>query len=236
MNIALAQIKPNAVDLSFNLNKHLEFIEIAIHNNADWVIFPELSITGYEPSKAETFQFSKVMMNEFQKYANQGICISVGAPTQTINGISISAINFYPNSEHKTYYKQYLHSDELPHFVPEKNEKNLLSETLGFAICYESSLDEHLNATINHGATFYIASTAKDKDGVSNTFERFPKISSKHNIQTFLVNSVGKQDNFTAYGNTAAWNRKGELIAKLNETEEGILLINTETNSYNKFA
>ncbi|MBN2047430.1 MAG: hypothetical protein JW750_06275 [Anaerolineaceae bacterium] len=47
LRIALAQIFPKLGDVEANLEKHLEFIRAAKENNADVVIFPELSLTGY---------------------------------------------------------------------------------------------------------------------------------------------------------------------------------------------
>ncbi|MCD6107214.1 MAG: hypothetical protein J7J57_03305 [Caldisericaceae bacterium] len=47
IKIALAQINPLLGDIEKNREKHLEFIEKAIENNAQIIVFPELSITGY---------------------------------------------------------------------------------------------------------------------------------------------------------------------------------------------
>jgi NAD+ synthase (glutamine-hydrolysing) len=45
--VALAQIEPKLGDLNANVKLHLEQIEIARSQNADLVVFPELSLTGY---------------------------------------------------------------------------------------------------------------------------------------------------------------------------------------------
>ncbi len=48
VKFALAQINPVLGDLEKNIKKHEEFIERAIQNDADVIVFPELSITGYK--------------------------------------------------------------------------------------------------------------------------------------------------------------------------------------------
>ena len=53
MKIALCQIKPKSGDITFNISKHMEFIAKAINANADFICFPELSLTGYEPELAK---------------------------------------------------------------------------------------------------------------------------------------------------------------------------------------
>ncbi|MDF1519118.1 MAG: hypothetical protein P1P73_01400 [Brevefilum sp.] len=47
IKIALAQFNSKLGDVKANLEKHLELIEEAHKQNADLVIFPELSLTGY---------------------------------------------------------------------------------------------------------------------------------------------------------------------------------------------
>jgi NAD+ synthase (glutamine-hydrolysing) len=48
ITIGLAQIYPKLGDLKANLNKHLEYIERAEKQGVDLLIFPELSMTGYQ--------------------------------------------------------------------------------------------------------------------------------------------------------------------------------------------
>lgn len=47
LQIALAQISTKLGDVEANLEKHLNFIKQAKEQNADLVVFPELSLTGY---------------------------------------------------------------------------------------------------------------------------------------------------------------------------------------------
>ncbi len=47
IKFALAQINPVLGDIEKNRKKHLEFIEKAMEENANVIVFPELSLTGY---------------------------------------------------------------------------------------------------------------------------------------------------------------------------------------------
>jgi NAD+ synthase (glutamine-hydrolysing) len=47
IKVALAQVSPILGDLDRNINQHCEFIEQAIKQKADLIVFPELSLTGY---------------------------------------------------------------------------------------------------------------------------------------------------------------------------------------------
>jgi predicted amidohydrolase len=48
ITIALAQIYPKLADVPANLSRHLEFIRRAVEAKADLIVFPELSLTGYQ--------------------------------------------------------------------------------------------------------------------------------------------------------------------------------------------
>jgi NAD+ synthase (glutamine-hydrolysing) len=47
LNLALAQIATKLGDVECNLEKHLDYIKQAKSQNADVLVFPELSLTGY---------------------------------------------------------------------------------------------------------------------------------------------------------------------------------------------
>src|SRR5512145_1780641 len=48
LNVGLAQIYPKLGDVCANLDKHLEYVQRAVDAGVDMVIFPELSLTGYQ--------------------------------------------------------------------------------------------------------------------------------------------------------------------------------------------
>ncbi len=53
MKICVAQTRPIIGDIQRNIERHKNFIALAGSYGADTVIFPELSLTGYEPTLAE---------------------------------------------------------------------------------------------------------------------------------------------------------------------------------------
>jgi NAD+ synthase (glutamine-hydrolysing) len=48
LTIAMAQMYPKLGDVAFNLRQHLEYIEQASQQGAHLIVFPELSLTGYQ--------------------------------------------------------------------------------------------------------------------------------------------------------------------------------------------
>ena len=54
MKICIAQTKPVTGDVNKNIDTHKKFADLAAFYRADAIIFPELSLTGYEPTLAES--------------------------------------------------------------------------------------------------------------------------------------------------------------------------------------
>lgn len=119
MKICIAQTKPIKGDIDSNIAAHLKMTDIAVLLSTDLIVFPELSLTGYEPLLSEglaTIATDK-SLEVFQKVSDtKGIIICVGLPTRGDLGIHISMAIFQPYQAPLTNSKQYLHSDELPIF------------------------------------------------------------------------------------------------------------------------
>lgn len=228
MKIALIQYQSVKGDIAANILRHLDFVKGAIQENADLVVFPELSLTGYEPSLANDLAIPKddTRLQEFQQLAdNHHITIGIGVPLSQPNGVSIAMLIIQPLQERKVYIKNYLHEDELPYFVTGNSTVACIKGKIGLAICYELSVEAHLKKALQQNITTYLASTAKHQRGVADAHRRLSSISRQHGIYTLFCNSVGESDNFTANGGTAAWDTSGTLIYHLNRTEERMSIV-----------
>ena len=73
MKIGIVQIQPLKGKVDKNIKNHLWLIEHEITLNADVIIFPELSITGYEPQLAKELakDIENNMFNSFQELWNK---------------------------------------------------------------------------------------------------------------------------------------------------------------------
>lgn len=236
MKICLAQTKPISGQVESNQIAQEKFIKLAHQNGADLIIFPELSLTGYEPRLAQDLSMDQQSKNfeKFQLLADKlAIIIISSAPLKTSNGPSISSIIFQPFKQMEIYSKRFLHADELPYFI--SGEKpvyiNTGDQKISIAICYEISVPEHAEEASKNKATIYLASVAKTKKGMELAYQGLPQIAKKYSMQVLICNSIGFQDNFEAAGLSAVWNQNAELITSLDNQNEGIILYDTETQS-----
>ena len=234
MKICIAQTTPIKGDIQKNIENHKKLIELSIKNNADLIIFPELSLTGYEPELAELLASTKddKKLDEFQKISNTNqIIIGVGLPTKNKNGICISMVIFQPNKPRETYSKKHLHPGEEKYFVSGENLPPIKfkNHTIGLAICYETSISEHSEKAFKNGANIYIASVLNSINGVDKDINRISDIAQKYKMTSLMANFVGKSGGYDCAGKSSIWNENGQLVEQLNQVNEGIAIVDSET-------
>lgn len=232
MKIALAQISSLPGDLDANLSKHRRSVELAIAQGVGLILFPELSLTGYEPTLAAGLAMTTddPRLEVFQQLSDQNkVTMAVGAPIRTDSLPQIGLILFRPGERRRVYYKQYLHPDELPYFTAGRNASVGIYAPLpaALAICYEIALADHLDAAARCDAACYLASVAKFLSGIEAAHERLAFIAGQLQIPVLMANAVGEADGGRCAGRSAVWDKNGRMIRQLNETEEGLLVYDT---------
>jgi predicted amidohydrolase len=234
MRVGAAQLRPAAGDVDGNLEKHFQLIELAISVGADVVVFPELSVTGYEPRLAAhlCIEACDPRLRVIQDLANErGITVGVGAPTNAGGGVRISMHVFAPGAACQTYSKQQLHADELPYFVV-GTESVLLrvgGQAIAPAICYESLQSDHAAAAARMGANVYLASVAKSASGLSKAYCHYPEVARRHSMTVLMANSVGACGGFVSAGRSSAWNSRGEFLGALDDSRQGVVVFDSQT-------
>jgi len=234
MKIAIAQTRPIKGAVSANIEAHKNFIGLALTLKADAIFFPELSLTGYEPELANELATSQndSRLDTFQNISDKDkIIIGLGLPTRTESKIRISMIIFEPNRPRRTYSKQQLHSDELPHFENGVEQVVITTDEVRIvpAICYESLQPTHFENAFKLGVDIYLASVAKSEKGIENALKYFPIMARQYAIPVLMSNSVGFCDNFLSAGKSAVWTKDGKLAGQLDEKTEGMLIFDMET-------
>lgn len=237
MKIAVVQTRPVKGDVQANIERHRKFLDRAAAKGAEVVIFPELSLTGYEPRMAKELAMDAEddgRLEVFQALSDERkMVIGVGAPTLQEAGVCISMILFRPGQARRVYSKTYLHPDEEPFFASGANFPSFVANgvNLAVAICYELSVPDHAADAVESGADFYLASVAKHADGVAKAHERLGEIARTYKIPVMMANCIGPADDFVGAGASGVWSAKGEIVARLGEDEEGLVVFDTDTGA-----
>lgn len=220
MKIYLAQTTPHKGNVTKNIIDHLRAVDHAVSIDADLVVFPQLSLTGYEPilAKRLAIDIDDIALLPLQKRADeQAITIAVGMPTQSPLGVRISMLVFRPDSEVWAYHKRILHDDEIPYFA--SGDKlpfiSIAGVKISFGICYETLRETHFVEAKHHQADVFIASVAKPDRSMSKAFIHFPTMAQSYQIPIAMVNCVGPCDDFVSNGQSAVWDSNGDVVARL---------------------
>jgi predicted amidohydrolase len=234
MKIGVVQTRPVKGNIAANLADHQRWASLAVEQQVDLLVFPELSITGYEPMLAEGLATTAgdERFAGLQRMSDRyGIWLCVGVPIKVEEGVQIGMVVFQPDEPRMVYAKQYLHVDEQPYFVPGKEQLflSLDDHKIALAICYELSVPEHSVNAYSHRANVYLASVAKTAEGMEKALDVLSGIACTYSMTVLLANSVGPCDDGLCAGGSLVFNDQGELLADLDADEEGMLIYDTAT-------
>lgn len=235
MKIAIAQTRPVKGDIEANLKVHRQMIEQAVALGAGMIVFPELSVTGYEPELAKELATmpDDPRFDDLQLLSDRHhITIAVGMPVRVPDALPyIGLICFQAGQPRLIYAKQYLHADEVPYFTPGHTQLYLQAGNakVGLAICYELSVPAHAAAVHQGGADVYLVSEAKTVPGVEKAIQTLTNTAQQFGMTVLMSNCTGVCDNAMCGGRSAIWNDKGEMLAQLGADHEGILLLDLAT-------
>jgi predicted amidohydrolase len=228
VKICLAQFQSND-DVEDNLRRHVEVAQRASAAGCSLVLFPELSVTGYWPSRAAALAIGSdaPQLRPLVAVASElDITIAAGAPLKAPGGVQIGMFIIGPEGGVRVYGKQRLHADELPFFVPGTADQLLCLEGERFApaICYESLFDAHAQAAVQRGATVYMASVAKPAAAIARAHVHYRDLSVRHAIPVVVANAAGQYEDLEGAGRSAAWAPGGELRAELADGEGALIV------------
>lgn len=226
---AVAQIA-NLPTIEQNLQKHVDCIERAVQNNADYLLFPELSITGYirERAAADAFEQSDDRLQLFQELAiDHAITISVGVPVRIGKHLYISSLIYLPTGKCELYVKQYLHPgeerfyrssvDHVP-YVP------VVADTIANAICFDIENDAHVKTAVTNKATVYAASIFYSENGIQSGLERLQAIAKMYSLPVVMSNYVGTCWNTAAGGMSTIYSQTGDIVVQGSAGDECLLV------------
>ncbi len=239
MKIASAQIRPVAQNTEANISNHLRVIEEAAEQGVSFILFPEMSLTGYELELAAelAFEVTDQRLDIFaEKAKTYNMVIAAGAPVRIDGELYIGSFIFLPDGTMKVYTKQYLHVGEERFFVSGLDrhvEVEWNNEKIAFAICADIVNPLHAEAASKTGTTLYAASIFySTPTGIVEAYEQLSRYAREYGMQVLMANFTGVSYNLEARGISAFWNKEGKLVKQLNEKEEGLLVVSTGGSEY----
>jgi len=238
MIIASAQTKPKPGNVSDNLTDHYRLIKIAAEQGADLIVFPEMSITGYERENASSLAFTPDdnRLDTLKQLSNDHtIKIIAGAPIKINSDIFIGAFILQPNTPVSIYTKQFLHTGEEKYFTSSFDYNPIIqlgNEKISLAICFDIENPSHPEKACHYGCSLYIPCIFYSPEGISDAHDLLSSYAAKYSMNILLSNYCGESMNRPAGGGSAFWNKNGELITKSDTSGSGLLIAERKNDSW----
>jgi len=230
LQIGLAQIPVKDGDVKYNLAGHLEAIELAARHRVDVLLFPELSLTGYELSLAKelAYQPEAVAFAALSKAAVKSNSIIIaGCPLQMVDHSmpAIAAVICFPDGRVEFYRKQYLHPGEERYCAAGERDYffKVKGVRLALAICADFCNPEHAQRAKENEADLYLVSALISTAGYHEDSAKLSLVAQQNQLPVLLSNHISETGGWTAHGGNSVWNKRGHKIVASEGCERGIL-------------
>ena len=238
--VAAAQTTPCRGDIAANLAEHVRLIALAAVRDVGLLVFPELSLTGYELDLAPQLAFSEQdgRLDPLRELAlSRGMTLIVGAPVRVRERLHIGAFIVSAQGSLDLYTKQ-----RLGAFPPEANPSGVVppaeptlfepgdrdphfsyaEHTAAIAICADIGSPAHPLTAAERGASCYLACTFVIPQDYASDSARLQGYARQHAMNVIFSNYGGPSGGLPSAGQSAIWSAQGELLAQLEPIGSGI--------------
>ena len=243
LRLALAQINPIVGDVRKNASIITDAISKAIHSNADIVIFPEMSLSGYPPKDLlRNLHFLELIQQEMLRIIDtcRGITAVVGFPREDRYGLHNSAAIIHNGKIAAFSSKNHLSSNnyfnEASIFaIPPTDRRQPMFSLNGFNFMVAIGDDANANllprcysntdaiGLLNTEPVLLINPCARPYDSIS-CYEAQCKNAIKNACAAAFVNLAGGADELVFEGGSRIVSSTGELLASLPLFDEDMLI------------
>lgn len=224
--IAAAQSTSIAGDISENVRRHVAFVRKAGEHHANVVVFPELSLTGYEPTLAmkTAIHADDSVLLPLQSVSNElGIMLIAGCPIRARVGKPfLGAIILRPEQPIAVYRKRFVHPGEEEYFQASDDVVvcSFREAEIGIAICADIHNPLHPEDTRKLGADIYAAGVAITPNGIGDAEFDLSAIAHRYGMLAVMANYASSTGDYPIAGRSAIWNEQGQVVAQAEGTGE----------------
>ncbi|AXA54440.1 carbon-nitrogen hydrolase family protein [Pseudomonas thivervalensis] len=236
---AAAQSISIAGDVRANLSHHQRFMRAAAGQGVQLLVFPELSLTGYERGLAAELAIlpEDVVLQPLRDLAQAlGLTAVVGMPIRlTADGpVLIGALVLGADGSLGVYSKQHLHPGEEIAFAPGHGGSMLTmgQARIALAVCADFSHAGHAAAAAGQGATHYAAGVLITEGGYLPDTTLLQGYARQHAMTVLMANHGGATGGWESAGRSAIWGPDGSLLAAAPGTGELLVIVRRDVNGW----
>ncbi|KAA9153185.1 carbon-nitrogen hydrolase family protein [Amycolatopsis acidicola] len=187
LNVAVAQPVSLSHAVEANVAEHARLVRAA---GARVIVFPELSLTGYELGAEPIAPGDPRLAPLVDACAETGSLALVGAP---VPGPHIALLAVDGTGVSVAYRKIYLGGPEPEHFRPGDTPAVLDIDgfRVGLAICKDLGVPEHAANTAALGIDGYVAATAETVENKDLQEKRAHRVATTHGVWVAVASFAG---------------------------------------------
>ena len=230
-----------------NVQQHLRLVQAAARHAVQWLVFPELSLTGYELAHLDSLaaQITPATLQPLQAAAQQyAMAITVGLPVQLagLDTPCIAALTLHPQGTPTLYCKQYLHGSEQQYASPSPDAHKPHVQALtragspplhiASAICFDSNQGAHAQAAADAGAQVYAAGVLVSPQGYAPDSALWQQAAQRHGLCVLVANHGAPSGPWASAGRSACWGPDGTLLGEVPGLGEALLVLTVAADGY----
>jgi predicted amidohydrolase len=241
-SLAAAQTVPIRGDVDANVEQHIRLVRHAAQERPQVLVFPELSLTGYELDLARDLAFSEHdprLAPLVDAASAHAMTLIVGAPVRIEAQLYIGAFIVTPERTVEVYTKHHLgafsSSDSPDGIVPpaedsvfQPGERNPLVHFNGHcgavSVCADSHHRSHPERAAARGARTYFSSQFAIPLHLELKIAVLKKRALRHSLTIVLANFAGHTGGLASAGGSGIWTDKGERVAQLEANGSGVVV------------
>lgn len=240
LRVAAAQVDPTEADLSDNLDKHFEFIDAAKKRGVELLVFPELSLTGYQlrsktPDLAITRDDERLLeiakragdMTVIAGFVEESLAAQFHNSAAALRRGKVQFVHrklnlaTYGNLEEAKYFARGRYVDVFVHEQP---------WTAAIFICADSWNPGLIHLAGLYGATLLCIPIASSREAVGLDFSNPDGWSTAlsfygmlYGMPIVMANHCGSRDGETYWGGSRIIDPHGKTLAIGGEDEELVI-------------
>jgi predicted amidohydrolase len=228
--IAAAQSTSAPGDVARNVAHHMRFATCAADHGVQLLVFPELSLTGYELTlaKSNVLDPGCSSLDSLRHLtARARMTVVAGAPVRNDEGkLHIATLAIHSDGSVLTYTKQHVHESEEHVFTSGLGGPTLLVEdtTVALAICADAKYPQHAAKAAAQGAAVYAAAVMITDNEYASKVALMKNYAVEHRMAVLMANYSGATGGAVSAGKSALWSEDGRLVAASTGTEEELVI------------
>ena len=215
-----------------NAQKMLSYMEEAKKEHASLVVFPECSLTGYDPENAMSYSLAMdddlILMVE-EKASSLDLAVCFGFMERMENNTKPHITQeLYFRGDKLRYHKTHLGTKEEKYFLAGNDFPVMdIGITVGIQLCWESHIPDISTALRQKGAELLLVPYASGMSGrrcEENWMVHLPARASDNGVFLAACNALFLENTLSSHGGgLAVFDPKGKQIVSYYESDEHII-------------